>query len=229
MAGQPGSFQPRNEDWMVRELQDIKSRMQRLEAANVFGLTGITPKDGGTDLDGFVNVNGPLDVNGTMNVDGNSTFNGSMWINGPLFLQPGSIENDALANPLKQVAIYADADGFTLTPTEQDFCIATFTVPEGFTEAMVVATGTVNTYNTNASSDYLWARVYINAGYGRRMFALMDATSGPASLTVNKQVQLSGLVGGSTITCKLKLASQVANVTSTSNGASVNAFATFTR
>lgn len=209
---QPGQFKPPgDEGWLVRKVQDLERLMNELRAANVFGLTGIRPKDGGTDLDGFVNVNGPLAVNG------------------PLSLQPGSIQNDALTNPLKQTAVYSDADGFTLTPDEQDFCVTTITVPEGFTEAMVVATGTVNTYNTNAESDYLWARVYVNTGFGRRMFALMHATSGPASLTVNKQVQLTGLVGGETITCKIKLASQVANVTSSSNGASMNAFATFTR
>jgi hypothetical protein len=223
MAGQPGSFQPINEGWMVRELQDIRSKIQRLEAANVFGLTGITPKSGGTDLDGFVNVNGPLTVNGTQ------TVNGPMTITGTLNLPAGIIGNDALAAPLESHTTYADADGFTLTPTEQDFCNTSFTVPEGYTTAVVVATGTVNTYNTNATADYLWARAYINTSFGRRMFALMDATSGPASLTVNKQVQLTGLTGGQIITCKLRLASQTADVTSASNGASMNAFALFTR
>lgn len=223
MAGQPGSFQPRNDDAISREIQDIKARMQRLEAANVFGLTGIKPKLNGTDLDGFVNVNGPLTVNGTQ------TVNGPMTITGALSLPAGIIDNDALAAPLEPQTIYADADGFTLTPTEQDFCVTTFTVPAGYRKAVIVATGTVNTYNTNASADYLWARAYINSSFGRRMFALMDATSGPASLTVNKQTLMTDLTDGEVITCKLRLASQTANVTSTSNGASMNAFALFTR
>lgn len=223
MAGQPGSFQPRNEDWFARELQDVKARMQRLEAANVFGLTGITPKDGGTDLDGFVNINGPLGV------AGDAAFTGNMTIGGTLNLPAGIIGNDALAAPLEPQVLNSDADGFTLTPAEQDFCITTFTVPTGYRKAVIIATGTVNGYNTNAAADYLWARAYINSAYGRRMFALMNATSGPASLTVNKQVLLTDLVDGQTITCKLRLSSQVADVTSASNGASMNAYALFTR
>lgn len=220
---QPGQFAPKGEDWLVREMQTMRRELNELRAANVFGLTGIKPKDGGTDLDGFVNVNGPLTVNGTQ------TVNGPMTITGTLSLPSGIIDNDALAAPLEPQTIYADADGFTLTPTEQDFCVTTFTVPAGYRKAVIVATGTVNTYNTNASADYLWARAYINSSFGRRMFALMDATSGPASLTVNKQTLMTDLTDGEVITCKLRLASQTANVTSSSNGASMNAFALFTR
>jgi hypothetical protein len=226
---QPGQFAPKGEDWLVRKVQELERSLTELRAANVFGLTGIRPKDGGTDLDGFVNINGPLEVNGQQTVNGDSEFTGDMKVSGTLDLPAGIIGNAALAAPLESHTTYADADGFTLTPAEQDFCNTSFTVPEGYTTAVVVATGTVNTYNSNAAPDYLWARAYINAGFGRRMFALMDANSGPASLTVNKQVQLTGLSGGQLITCKLRLASQTANVTSGSNGASMNAFALFTR
>jgi hypothetical protein len=208
---QPGTFQPRGEDFLIRKLQELEARVARNEAANVFGLTGIKPKDGGTDLDGFVNVNGDMTITGALN------------------LPSGIINNDALAAPIETQTIYADADGFTLTPAEQDFCTTSFTVPAGYTTAVIVATGTVNGYNTNGSADYLWARAYIDSSFGRRMFALMMATSGPASLTVNKQVQLTGLEDDQVITCKLKLSSQVADVTSGSNGASMNAFALFTR
>lgn len=221
---QPGSFRPPNDEaWLVRKVQDMERQLNELRAANVFGLTGIRPKDGGTDLDGFVNINGPLEVNG------DSEFTGDMKVSGTLDLPAGIIGNAALAAPLEPQAIYSDADGFTLTPAEQDFCVTSFTVPAGYRKAVVVATGTVNTYNTNAAPDYLWARAYINAGFGRRMFALMDANSGPASLTVNKQALMTDLVDGEVITCKLRLASQTANVTSGSNGASMNAFAFFTR
>ena len=226
--GLPGSQFP-SEDAIARGLKDVKRDVQQLAAANPLGAAGIRAVEGGIVVEGSMDVQGAETVSGTLNVTGNATFSGDMRVEGTLSLPNGSVGNDALVNPLKQVAVYADADGFTLTPAEQDFCITTITVPDGFTEAMVVATGTVNGYNTNSSADYLWARVYINTGFGRRMFALMDATSGPASLTVNKQVQLTGLTGGETITCKIKISSQVANVTSSSNGASMNAFATFTR
>jgi len=154
---------------------------------------------------------------------------GGFNVTGTLGLPDGSINNAALAQPLQNTAIYADADGFTLTTTDQDFCTTSFTVPTGYTSATIIATGTVNTYNTNAAADYLWAQAYINTTPGRRMFALMQATSGPASLTVNKQTQLTGLISGQVITCKLVLSSQVASVSSSSNGATMNAVAFFTR
>ena len=217
--GQPGlaGSQFPSEDALVRRIKDLERTVQQLAAANPLGAAGIRAVDGGVVVEGSETVNGPL------------TINGPATITGTLSLPAGIIGNDALAAPIESRTIYADADGFTLTPAEQDFCTTSFTVPDGYTTAVIVATGTVNSYNTNAAADYLWARAYINASFGRRMFALMNATSGPASLTVNKQAQLTGLTSGQVITCKLRLASQTADVTSASNGASMNAFALFTR
>lgn len=226
--GLPGSQFP-SEDAIMRRIKDLERVVQQLSAANQLATAGIDAVENGIIVQGSQTVNGPLDVNGEMDVSGDTEFTGNVKIGGTLDLPAGIIGNSALAAPLESHTTYADADGFTLTPAEQDFCNTSFLVPEGYTTAVVVATGTVNTYNTNAAADYLWARAYINSGFGRRMFALMDPTSGPASLTVNKQAQLTGLSGGQLITCKLRLASQTANVTSASNGASMNAFALFTR
>lgn len=74
---QPGQFNPKGEDWIGRELAELRKELRELKAANVFGLTGIVPKDGGTDLDGFVNVNGPMTVNGETNVNGPLEVNGT--------------------------------------------------------------------------------------------------------------------------------------------------------
>lgn len=52
---QPGQFAPRNEDWMVRELQALRTQVQQLAAANPFTAMGITPKTGGIDVNGFIN------------------------------------------------------------------------------------------------------------------------------------------------------------------------------
>jgi len=229
--GQPGlaGSQFPSEDALVRRIKDLERTVQQLAAANPLGAAGIRAVDGGIVVEGSETVNGPLTINGTTNVSGDAAFTGNMTIGGTLSLPAGIIGNDALAAPLEPQVLNSDADGFTLTPAEQDFCVTTFTVPAGYRKAVIIATGTVNGYNTNAAADYLWARAYINTSYGRRMFALMNATSGPASLTVNKQVLLTDLTDGQTITCKLRLASQVADVTSASNGASMNAYALFTR
>lgn len=52
---QPGQFNPRNEDYLIRELQRLRSDLDQLAAANPFGAMGITPKTGGIDVNGFIN------------------------------------------------------------------------------------------------------------------------------------------------------------------------------
>lgn len=52
---QPGQFNPRNEDYLIRELQKLRADLDRLAAANPFSAMGITPKTGGIDVNGFIN------------------------------------------------------------------------------------------------------------------------------------------------------------------------------
>lgn len=52
---QPGQFAPRNEDYLIRELQQLRADLDRLAAANPFSAMGITPKTGGIDVNGFIN------------------------------------------------------------------------------------------------------------------------------------------------------------------------------
>lgn len=230
MAGQPGSFQPRDGNWVGREIQDIKSRMQRLEAANIFGLTGITPKLNGTDLDGFVNINGPLDVNGTTTVDGNSTFNGSLSINGPLILQPGSIENDALTSPLIVGSGNADALGFTVPKTTTTTVASfAFTVPAGYTKADVMAFGSAYVYNAGAATDYVYARVYVGAYGGMTLHSLIGSSGGSVTMTPNVTRHAEGLTGGDVITCSIMMSTDNNAITHGTNQANVTATAIFTR
>lgn len=81
---QPGMPSASGEDWMVRRLQDLERQVQQLAAANVFGLTGIKPRDGGTDFDGYVNVNGAMSVTGTANFTGNTTIGGTATVAGDI-------------------------------------------------------------------------------------------------------------------------------------------------
>lgn len=68
---QPGKYNSRNEDWIPRELADIRRELQQLRAANPFGLTRITPKDGGIDVNGFINSLRPDGTTGvSMDEDG---------------------------------------------------------------------------------------------------------------------------------------------------------------
>lgn len=142
---QPGQFNPKGEDWIGRELAELRKELRELKAANVFGLTGITPKDGGTDFDGYTN------------------FNGNMKVTGTLELPAGIIGNDALANPVGAASAHVDAENFALdTGASVEKVRATFTVPEGFTQALVFATATMGANNTSASTDNMYLACVVN-------------------------------------------------------------------
>jgi len=166
---QPGQFAPRGEDYLIRRLQELEARVARNEAANVFGLTGIKPKDGGTDLDGFVNINGPLsvngdaEINGPIEVNGDSTFNGAMSITGALNLPAGIIGNDALTNPLSPQTAHADVANFALaTGANAEMVRATVTVPAGYTQALVMASASMGNRNPTGAVDDMYIDCRIN-------------------------------------------------------------------
>lgn len=73
---QPGQFNPKGEDWIGRELAELRKELRELKAANPFAAMGIEPKPDGLIVQGYETVNGPLEVNGT------SEFNGQMDVNG---------------------------------------------------------------------------------------------------------------------------------------------------
>lgn len=227
---QPGQFKPPgDEGWLVRKVQDMERQLNELRAANVFGLTGIKPKDGGTDLDGFVNINGPLEVNG------DSEFNGELSINGPLNLQPGSIQNDALTNPIQFLAGVNDNEALNITLTDATICTYSFTVPAGFTQAFVIAYGSIGVVNPTGANASIGGRVYIDrpngqgSTWGPRRF--QQALAGADAATYPfKQTIVTGLSGGETITCRMT--SMNAGATdwgSTVGGASLNVSVQFTR
>ena len=197
--GQPGAFSPKGEDWMVRELQTIRREMNELRAANVFGLTGIKPKDGGTDLDGFVNINGPLEVNGEsvingeMEVNGDSTFNGAMSITGALNLPAGIIGNEALTSPITALPVHGDGFNFSITTgANVEKLRATFAVPDGFTKAAVYATATMSVFNNSGSLDSCYLAVRINGTH----IGWSNQVGAPASQRVLSVAAGSGLVTG---------------------------------
>jgi hypothetical protein len=190
MAGQPGSFQPKGEDWMVREVQALRSELNQLRAANVFGLTGIKPKDGGTDLDGFVNINGPLEVNG------NSAINGTMAINGPLILQPGSIENDALTSPIEIGQTSASETNFATALTDEDRAVTTIAIPAGYTQALVLCIVTAGVINSSGSIDFLFLSASINGSKSRELYSQAPAGGAAPPITTSKSSLLTGLSGG---------------------------------
>jgi hypothetical protein len=200
MGNNPGQFAvPAGESWLAQKIQGIERQLTELRAANVFGLTGIRPLDGGTDLDGFVNINGPLDVNGDaeingpMEVNGDSTFNGAMSITGALNLPAGIIGNDALANPSTPVASHADAAAFSITTgANVEKLRATITVPAGFTKAAVYGTATMSVFNNSGSLDSCYLAFRVNGG----QIGWSNQVGAPASQRVLSVASGSGIITG---------------------------------
>lgn len=227
---QPGQFKPPgDESWMVRRLQDLERQVNELRSANVFGTTGLRPKDGGTEFEGYVKVNGPLEVNG------DSDFNGSLSIHGPLNLQPGSIQNDALTNPIKFDAGVNDNDALTVTLAETTVCTYTLTVPDGFTQAFVSGFGSVGIMNPTGANSSIGGRVYIDRPngqgptWGPRRFQQANANADASTFPL-KQSLISGLSGGQTITVRLVvLNTGPTDWGPTAGGASLNVSANWTR
>jgi hypothetical protein len=181
--GLPGSQFP-SEDALVRDIKDIKRDMQQLASANPLGTAGIKAVDNGIIVEGSETVNGPLDVNGPLTVDGNSEINGSMSINGPLNLQPGSIQNDSLADPTYPYAFHADAQNFSIgNGNNLPVVSITVTVPAGFTRAVVNATASISAANTTSATDTLYCGLKINGsgpGYSGRVGVAPGVAANPS-------------------------------------------------
>lgn len=227
---QPGQFNPAGEDAVIRRIQDLERQVKELSAANPFKAMGIRPMPDGLIVDGYETVNGPLDVNGTTTVDGDSTFNGSLRINGPLILKPGSIQNDSLTSPLIVGSGNADALGFTVPKTTTTTITSfAFTVPAGYTKADVMAFGSAFIYNSAATTDYVYARVYVGTYGGMTLNSLIGGSGGSVQLTPNVTRHVEGLTGGATITCSIMMSTDNNAITHASNQANVTATAIFTR
>lgn len=207
---QPGMTSARGEDWLVRKVQDLERAVQQLAGANVFGLTGITPEDGGTSFDGYVHVNGPMTVSGT------------------LTLPAGIIGNDALTDPTVLATSGLSQNNFATSVAGDVFAQTSVAVPTGYTRASVICMVVAGAVNNTGAVDYLYAASCINAINGGETPEQANASGGYASTAANGIRTLTGLSGGSiTLGCFVRTgASWAAN---TANFANMNAFIYFQR
>lgn len=232
---QPGMPSARGEDALIRRIQQLERDMVELRAANIFGRTGITPKDGGTDFDGYVTVNGLIVVNGasTFNgplvVNGGSTFNGAMAVTGTLSLPAGIIGNDALANPLTtgSAGMTASNQSFTTTPTQ--YGTELITVPAGFTRAVVMNGVSAGGTNSGAGGDYLYVAAGINGVPGGEMPSYANAGFYASGSAFGVRT-LTGLTAGSSISVSVQVRTNSgAWAAAGANIVNVNALALFYR
>jgi hypothetical protein len=145
---QPGQFQPRGEDFLIRRLQDLEARVQRNEAANPFGPMGIKPVAGG------------FDVTGTMG------------------LPAGSISDAALANPIKTATASNGISNYAIDTTSTVRVSVSLVVPAGFTQAIVIANATAMGTNSGTVADYLYVSAVVQAVNGGELYSSAAASLG---------------------------------------------------
>jgi hypothetical protein len=208
---QPGMFNPRSDDWIGREIADLKRQVRELAAANVFGTTGLRPRDGGTEFDGYV------------------TINGDATITGALSLPAGIINNDALANPLQTATAANGINNYEISTTSTVRVSVSLTVPEGFSEAIVIANPTAMGHNGTAAPDYLYVQAVVQTVNGGELYSAAPNGLG-AGLAAPFHTTLTGLTGGDAITVGVATRAGLNPWTaSTANQANIYATAIFLR
>lgn len=210
---QPGTFANslKGEDWLVRRVQDLERAVQQLAAANPFGLSGLRLKDGGMVVEGYQTVNGPMTITGSLD------------------LPAGSVPNEALANPVQIDTASNGVDGEAITTTSTVRASVTLTVPDGMTQAIVMATATASGENSTASSDYLYVSAVVEGVNGGELYTAAPAALG-ASLAAPFNTTLTGLTDGQVITVGVATRTGTAEWdASTANQAAISATVMYLR
>lgn len=172
---QPGQFQPRGEDWLVRRLQDLEARVQRNEAADPFGPMGIKPVAGGFD------------------------------VTGTLGLPSGIIPTDALSDPLVISTAGVSQNNFAVTTAGGVFATATVTIPAGYSRADIQCSVVAGAINDTANPDYLYVASSINAVGGTETPQAAASGGGYCAAPANGIRSLTGLSGGTiTVGCAIR-------------------------
>ncbi|MBC7594537.1 MAG: hypothetical protein H7288_11465 [Kineosporiaceae bacterium] len=94
------------------------------------------------------------------------------------------------------------ASGFNISSGSGAVAGVTFTVPSGYTRALILGSGTVTAANTSGTSGYLYVKVVINGGSGPEAATIVgDFNTAPYTNTVmnisaSHSATLTGLSGG---------------------------------
>ncbi len=132
-------------------------------------------------------------------MEGYQTVNGPATFTGSLDLPAGSVQNEALANPIETATASAGISNYAIDTVATVRASVTLTVAVGFTRAIVIANATAMGTNSGTASDYLYCSATVQAVNGGELYTSAPAGIG-ASLSSPFQPTLTGLVGGDTIT-----------------------------
>jgi len=175
---QPGQFQPRGEDALIRRLQDLERRVAQNEAADPFGPMGIKPLAGGFD------------------------------VTGTLGLPSGIIPTDALSDPLVISTAGVSQNNFAVSTAGDVFATATVTIPAGYSRADIQCSVVAGAINDTANPDYLYVASSINAVGGTETPQAAASGGGYCAAPANGIRSLTGLSGGTiTVGCSIRAGS----------------------
>lgn len=197
MSRQPDPWKSLRDEF--RKLQD---QIRRMQAASPFFGTGFHPNgNNGIESDDF---DGDLDA-GNAGTKG-WAFNSARAAIGELFLRPGSVTNDALAQPVIPGAANRNSNTFALTPTFSEIVGVDVTVPAGCTSALINVSVWVQAYNANTTggsdgvgSDYLYIYAKIGATSGQYNATGISGSGGTTTGSGGLALSLTGLTPGSTV------------------------------
>lgn len=191
---QPGAFgNLRGEDWIGREITDIKRQIRELAAANPFGLSGMRLKNGGVVVEGYQTVTGTSTVNGAQ------TVNGALTVTDTVDLPAGSISNEALANPVATATASAGVSNYAIDTVASVRASVNLIVPDGFSRAIVISNAVAMGINSGTAAEYLYCSATVQAANGGELYTSAPAGIG-ASVSAQFEPTLIGLSGGDTIT-----------------------------
>lgn len=128
-------------------------------------------------------------------------FAGDGCVLNALKLRPGSVDNDALTNPVRADSIYVTASDFALTTTgTTPLATQTWQVPEGMTTLVATLTGRVFAFNSTTGLDYLYGRVSVGGLYGSALPVAVTANSGSGTSISPYSGRLEELTAGQDVT-----------------------------
>ncbi len=208
-----------------------------LDVAAETKIGGDLAVSGDAEFSGDLDVNGSAVVAGEMasaDFDGNLStgdagttgwaMNASRVAIGELFLRPGSVGNDELANPVAvSVAAPSTQDGWTVSTSHSNKATTSIPVPSGFTRASVVAWASMHFQDSAPNGG--WVRAVIDGQAGDEMGGLANLNLGQTALHARN---LTGLSGGS-ITLAAQVRASVASSATTGRIAQISGIAVFSR
>jgi hypothetical protein len=116
------------------------------------------------------------------------------------YFRPGSVGNDALANPVEADINGANGAGLSVSTTSTVKATTSLTVPAGFTKALVRADALGEAANSTASDDYLYVDANIQGISGGESYVYTPSGKANGAVGIANRF-VTGLSGGDVITC----------------------------